>query len=213
MIRELNKQLMACGIGIDSDSIDSTSFLGVFHCHEWNHGYDDWNGLEVYPDGTISQNASFRGLPRAFYDDCRDITSFILDYFAFCNINEVVVAPCYKYNQFEKSYFEKNFLGYDIFNELRGFLKSHGVRKGDRTGVKLPIRGNEDTIAMVLEGSFRGVSQLCLFSLERKVLIEPNHHFNLVLWTNSFEKEKEVVTFLLQNHSKLRYYDMCNGVK
>lgn len=179
-LRELNKQLKECGIGVNRDTIDATPFLGVYHSHEWDHGYETTYG--------------FNGSRREFYADTREMMDFLADYFRMNGINEIVIAPCYRYNQFDERYYRvKGMPGVDIFSEIRKFLREQGVKKGDRTGITIPIGGNGGVLEMMLEGSFRGVSKLCFFSFKHKVLIEPNHHFDLVFWTQEFDKEKEIL--------------------
>jgi len=207
-LRELNKQLKACGIGFDYDSIDTTPCLGVYHCNEWNHGYDNWDGMEIYPDGTYGNGVVYKGSRREFYSNLRDMRFFLMDYFNICSIKEIIIAPCYRYNQFDKRYHDtKKMPGMDIFKEIRKFLQNHRVRKGDRTGIKVSVCENASVIEMILEGAFRGVSELCLFSFEHQVLVEPNHHFDLVFWTQKIGQEKEVIDSLLRRHSNLRYFD------
>jgi len=192
--KDLSKQLKMCGIGTDSDSIESTPYLGVCHKHDWDHGYETVYG--------------FNGTRREFYADLREMYGFLMDYFSATSITELIIAPFYRYDQFDKRYYNtKEMPGMDIFKEIRGFLLGNGVRKGDKTGIKLLVLENTNIIEMILEGSFRGVSELCLFSHEHQVLIEPHHHFDLFFWSQNIESNKEVITDILIKHPSLRCFE------
>jgi hypothetical protein len=191
----ITKQLRECRIGLDRDTIDSTPFLGVHHCHEWDYGYETTSG--------------FNGPRRDFYADMREMMGFLVDYFNVNEMKEIVIAPCYRYNQFDERYHHSREMpGVDIFDEIRLFLREQGIKKGSRAGVNIPIHDNTSILEMILEGSFRGVSELCLFSSEQEVLIAPNHHFDLVFFTQKYDKTKLTTNYLLSMHPNLRYYDM-----
>ena len=194
-LNDLNKLLKECRIGTNRDEIESTPFLGVHHYNEWDHGYDAIYG--------------YNGARREFYEDTRKMTEFLIEYFETNEIKEIIIAPCYRYNQFDKRYgCSKNMPGNDIFYNILEFLHGQGVKKGDRTGIKMLVDKNISILEMILEGSFRGVSELCLFSFENKVLIEPTHHFELIFWTNEVENIKKSVNTLLHNYSELKCFGM-----
>jgi hypothetical protein len=202
-LRELNHELKRCKIGIDRDTIESTPHLGVYHCHNWNHGYDSWNGIEVNMDGSYVQNFAYKGPRRQFYADLREMISFLVEYIEYASITEFIVAPCYRYSQFTYVA-RKN----DIYEETYSFLRSHNIRIGERSGIRLPYNGNINIIEMVVEGAFRDISELCLLFPSRVVLLVPTHHFGVAFWTQEFEREREVVNDLLLKYPNLRYYDM-----
>jgi len=197
--KDLVKELIAAGIGLDRDSITNkekgTPFLGVYHCHEWDHGYETWYG--------------YNGSRREFYADMREMTEFIIENFSANCIYDVIIAPFYRYNQFDNRYYNSlDMPGADIFKEIRRFLLDNKVGKGSRAGVSIPVKGNIWLIEMILEGAFRGVSELCLFSTEQKLLIAPTHHFELVFWTQEFNKERDIIKSILPKYPNLVYYDM-----
>ena len=132
--------MIECGIGVDGDTIDDTPYLGVYHHHEWDHGYEAIYG--------------FNGSRREFYADVRDMMSFLLEYFSINGISEVVIAPFFRYYQFDERYFNSREVmpGLDIFDEIREFLRKHGIRKGERSGVKIQVCQNIDVIEMIVEG-------------------------------------------------------------
>ena len=194
-VGELNKKLKECEIGIDYETIKSTPFLGVFHYHEWDHGYETTYG--------------FNGSRREFYADMREMTKFLINYFNVNDVEDVIVAPFHNYRQFDERYYNSfEMPGKDIFDEIRLFLRNYGIRKGERSGIHLSFRRNMDILEMLLEGSFRGVSNLCFFVLEQRVLIEPNHHFDLVFRARDFDTLKSEILNLLPIHPNLRYFDM-----
>ena len=199
--KELAKQLKVCKIALNYDNIGTTPNFCVYHYHEWDHGYNSW-------DGSYGQYVFYEGPRRQFYADMREMWSFLMDYFSISGIEDVIVAPCYRYHQFDERYYHvKGMSGVDIFEEIRKFLKRNGIRKGERSGIRVPIRENINVIEMIIEGAFRGVSNFCLFSFERQVLIEPTHHLDLIFWTQEFDKEKKVVNSLLPKHPNLKYFD------
>ena len=194
-LKELTRQLQLCEIGLTRDTIEYTPLLGVYHRHEWDHGYGTTYG--------------YNGSRRAFYADMREMMGFLIDYYNISDTKEIIIAPCYRYNQFdERYYYFKEMPGVDIFDEIRKFLRKQGVRRSDRTGIKIPVLGNDSILEMLLEGSFRGVSEFCLFSFENKVLIEPNHHFDLAFWTHEFDEVRGIINGILPKYPNLNYYDM-----
>ena len=193
-LKELNKQLKESEIGLDTDAIELTPYWGVYHFHEWDHGYETIYG--------------FNGSRREFYADMREMLEFLIAYFNTMCIKEIVIAPFHRYNQFDQRYYRSiKMPGTDIFDEIRQFLKVHGVRKGERTGIGIPVESNAHILEMIIEGSFRAVSQFCLFSYEHKILIEANHHFNLIFRTHEFEKARRIACDLLPSYPNLRYFD------
>ena len=201
-LRELNNALSKSEIGLDADTIELTPSLCVYHIHNWNHGYESWDGIEVDSDGNIIQGNAYRGTRRSFYSDFREMISFLTDYLEYNSVSEIIIAPCYRYNQFTRNAREN-----DIYKEISSFLRNNGVRRGERTGIKLPYSGSINIIEMVVEAAYRDVSELCIFIPEKAVLIEPNHHFQLVFWTRQLNKHRETVKAILHNYSNLRYYD------
>ena len=206
-LKELNKELANCRIGIDYDSIDLTPSFCVYHCHNWNHGYESCDGIEVYSDGSYAhiKDVSYKGSRREFYSDLRDITSFVASYMDYCSITEFIVAPCYRYNQFTSNASQN-----DIYYEIRSFLKSHKIRKGERSGVRLPYNGNMNTIEMIMEGAFRGISELCVFFPRRNLLLSPNHHFELMFFSHNLKDELHTCNLLLSNFENLRIFTGIN---
>ncbi|MFC2593694.1 MAG: hypothetical protein ACFNW0_01360, partial [Fretibacterium sp.] len=100
-LNELNKALRQCGIGLDLDEIENTPHFGVYHVHNWNHGYDGFYGIKVYEDGSYDDGtADFHGTRRQFYKDMHETIRFLLEYFRFKDIQELIIAPCYRYSPF-----------------------------------------------------------------------------------------------------------------
>ena len=178
---ELNKALRQCGIGLDLDEIDNTPCFGVYHVHDWNHGYDGFYGITVYEDGSYTKGtAGFHGTRRQFYRDMQETINFLLEYFRFKKIQELIIAPCFQYTQFSFNA-ERN----DIYEEIYAFLRKNNVRKNERSGVKINLKDDIGPLEMTVEGAFRGVSELCLFAPTHKMLIAPNHHFGFTFFTLS----------------------------
>jgi len=201
-LRELNKALSQSEIGVDADTIEFTPSFCVYHIHNWNHGYESWEGIEVDSDGNIIQGNAYSGTRRSFYSDFREMISFLIDYLEHNSVSEIIIAPCYRDNQFTRNAREN-----DIYKEIYGFLRSNGVRRGERTGIKLPYSGNIDALEMVVEGAYRDVSELCIFIPEISVLIEPNHHFQFVFWTRQLNETRETVKAILHEYNNLCFYD------
>ena len=164
-LNELNKALRQCGIGLDLDEIENTPAFGVYHVHNWNHGYDGFYGIKVYEDGSYDDGtADFHGTRRQFYRDMQETIDFLLEYLHFKNIQELIIAPCYRYSPFSSDDVEHN----DIYEEIYAFLRKNNVRKNERSGIKTNIEEDIGTLEMIVEGAFRGISDL-LRSEERRV--------------------------------------------
>jgi len=200
---ELNKALRQCGIGLDLDEIDNTPCFGVYHVHDWNHGYDGFYGITVYEDGSYTKGtAGFHGTRRQFYRDMQETINFLLEYFRFKKIQELIIAPCFQYTQFSFNA-ECN----DIYEEIYAFLRKNNVRKNERSGVKINLKDDIGPLEMTVEGAFRGVSELCLFAPTHKMLIAPNHHFGFTFFTQQKSLEMEVITELLGGYLNLLYLE------
>lgn len=200
---ELNKALRQCGIGLDLDEIDNTPCFGVYHVHDWNHGYDGFYGITVYEDGSYTKGtAGFHGTRRQFYRDMQETINFLLEYFRFKKIQELIIAPCFQYTQFSFNA-ERN----DIYEEIYAFLRKNNVRKNERSGVKINLKDDMGPLEMTVEGAFRGVSELCLFAPTHKMLIAPNHHFGFTFFTQQKSLEMEIITELLGGYLNLLYLE------
>lgn len=200
---ELNKALRQCGIGLDLDEIDNTPCFGVYHVHDWNHGYDGFYGITVYEDGSYTKGtAGFHGTRRQFYRDMQETINFLLEYFRFKKIQELIIAPCFQYTQFSFNA-ERN----DIYEEIYAFLRKNNVRKNERSGVKINLKDDIGPLEMTVEGAFRGVSELCLFAPTHKMLIAPNHHFGFTFFTQQKSLEMEIITELLGGYLNLLYLE------
>ncbi|MBQ7263794.1 MAG: hypothetical protein IJR14_08775 [Synergistaceae bacterium] len=198
-LAELNEALRRAGIGLDFDEIGDTPSFGVYHVHEWYHGYDGSHGIVVYKDGSYVERSSFfRGTRRQFYEDLREMARFLSAYLRVREICELIVAPCFR-DQFPSGE-ERN----DIYWEIYAFLRRNGVRRRERSGIVIDVRDGSDTVEMIVEGGFRGTSELCFFAPGHGLLIAPSHHFELTFFTQRKQLELEKVTGLLGDHPDLR---------
>ena len=203
-LNELNKALRQCGIGLDLDEIENTPAFGVYHVHNWNHGYDGFYGIKVYEDGSYDDGtADFHGTRRQFYRDMQETIDFLLEYLRFKNIQELIIAPCYRYSPFSSDDVEHN----DIYEEIYAFLRKDNVRKNERSGIKTNIEDDIGPLEMIVEGAFRGISDLCLFVPTHKMLIAPHHHFGLTFFTQQKSLEVEIITKLLSGYTNLRCFN------
>lgn len=203
-LKDLNKALHQCGIGLDYDEINDTPCFEVYHAHAWDHGYDGFYGIKVYEDGSYEdgKTAGFHGTRRQFYKDMRETIDFLLEYFRFKDIQELIIAPCYRYEQFSFDA-ERN----DIYEEIYVFLRKNNVRKNERSGIKIHLKDDIAPLEMIVEGAFRGISELCLFAPTHKILIAPDHHFGFTFFTRQKALEVEVVTKLLGGYLNLKFLD------
>ena len=128
---------------------------------------------------------------------------FLLEYFRLKNIQELIIAPCYRYEQFSFDA-ERN----DIYEEIYAFLRKSNVRKNERSGIKTNVKDDAGPLEMVVEGAFRGISELCLFAPTHRMLITPDHHFGLTFFTRQKSLEMEVVTELLRGYLNLHCLDV-----
>ena len=184
---EIRKEASRIGLCLDFDIVSKMPLIGVHHIHDWDHGYESGTG--------------YSGKRREFYADMSEMVSFLYKYIAKNLIGEFIVAPFHRINQFSV-FDDEN----DIYREIKHFLKNFGIRGKSQAGVKLSAEKG-DVIEMILEGGFRGVSELCIFFPETKVLIAPNHHFDLPFFTHDLNKEKETLLLLLKDFPRLKYYE------
>ena len=183
------KQKIAKGhFSLSYDQMQEIPFVGVHHVHDWDHGYESGLG--------------YAGKRREFYADMCDMMSFLTDYIKEQGLSEFIIAPFHKRNQFSVK--DKSD---DIYREIRNFLVEHDVRSQSQSGVKLPIFANENVLEMVVEGAFRGISELSVLFHECNVLLSPNHHFDFPFLTHHFSDEKKMVQKLLTKHPRLLYYE------
>lgn len=191
--KEINDIVELCGLTLDLDCLASKPFFGVHHIHEWDHGYES--------------DAGYNGSRREFYADMRDMLNFLLDYAKITGISSVIIAPLFCHCQFSlmNSYPEKS---KSLRKELHGFLKSMNIRDDSRCGVMLDIHDDINIVEMVLEGSFLDdISNLRILLPSQKVILDLTHHFDLAFFTPDFDKEKSIVTGILEKHPNLKYYE------
>ncbi len=188
--KNVYREIKRCGLPLDGDEAFECEYIGVHHKNEWDHGYD----IYEYVPGWER---------RRFYSDLNDMAAFLKDYIVKTSLTELIVAPCYQHRQFDWNPDEN---GHDIYMEIKKFLTDNGIKRQSGAGVKFHPLENEDLLCMVLEGAFRGISRLCMFFPEKKLIVEPTHHFDLAFCTNDIEKEKQVIQDLLCNHPNLKYY-------
>lgn len=194
--REIIKEVKKSGIDIQSLIEDTYKdpILGVYNCHEWDHGYYCWSG--------------YNGTRREFYEDLREMVDFLYEYINFCNIKEVIVAPFHRYNIFAWEGNMKNNEGYsDLYMEVMEFLKKNNIKKGSHSGIKMETDGNRRIIEMILEGNYRHVTKLCLFFPDKYVMVEPTHHFDLIFFTKAFEEQRNIIRQIVSKYKNIRYYE------
>ena len=185
---EIKREIEKRHFSLSVDIMSKIPSIGVHHVHDWDHGYES--------------DLGYAGKRREFYADMRDMTSFLADYINEQGFSEFIIAPFYKVNQFcvkDKSN--------DIYQEIKKFLAEHDVRNQSQSGIKLTISGNESILEMVVEGAFRGISELSILFPERNILLSPNHHFDFPFFTHHISDEKKIVEKLLIKHPKLLYYE------
>ncbi len=188
---EIKKMLRAGGIALaDGDVAESVSYVGVSHAHGWDHGYETYYG--------------YNGSRREFYSDLFTVERFLNEYIGKCGISSFIVFPFYHGAPFVHNYRYCRYYD-DIVSEIRDFLRENGLSHGTRSGAKISS-GDVKAVSMVLEGAFRGASQLCLFSYERNVVIEPDHHFQVSIWTTDPEREKETLKSIISGYPELSLY-------
>lgn len=192
LYNNLKKILRKSNIGINSDEIDKMPWCSVYHFHDWDHGYDAFYG--------------YNGKRREFYKDLTDTLKFLNNYFLNNNISYIIVAPFFKYYQFE--YIPKNDdVNFDIYDEIKIWLKKNKIRSGELSGVLIDVKENINELAMLMEGAFRGVSCLNFLLPQSNVLIVPDHHFSLTFYTKQIEGEKKCIKSILEKHTFLRYFE------
>jgi len=182
----LNEMNNSC-LNIEVDDLAKMPVCGIYHTHDWDHGYESDYG--------------YCGTKRAFYNDLREVLSFLMSYVTDRGVNEFIVAPFHRIKQFDVVDAEN-----DIYREIKKFLLEYGIKNNSKAGERLSI-SNVEIIEMIVEGAFRGISNLCILFPEIHVLIAPNHHFGIPFFSNDFDKEKEKIQKNLKNYLQLVYYE------
>lgn len=188
---EIKKLLISCGLGYNYNTIVESSYVGFHHKHKWDHGYETYYG--------------YNGSRREFYHDLSMVINCLQEYISRCNLNYTIVSPVFNEKPFAYRY-KNDDKNYDIIAEIEEFLKFHNVSKQTKSGIIIDSNSME-TISMIIEGAFRGVTKLCLFFPERSIIMVPNHHFGITILTPSPEREKAVLNDILMNYSELISYD------
>ena len=187
--REINKKIEKCGFKLNN--MENETIIRPYHCHEWDHGYYAWGGYE--------------GTRREFYEDLKEMVDFLYEYMNYCNIKTVIIAPLHNCNIFAWNGNMKNDNRYsDIYNEAMLLLKKNNIKKDSQEGIEIELEGNRKTIEMILEGAYRYVLELCIFSPEKSIIIEPTHHFDLIFFTKEFEKQKSIIEKILGNYKNIK---------
>ena len=195
--KEIKNRISLCGLSTNLDDLVLKSFFGVHHIHQWDHGYESCCG--------------YNGTRREFYSDMRDMLSFLLDYAETSNISTAIVAPLFTQCQFSsmRAYPDKT---KSLYEEIHKSLKTLNIRSDSRCGVEFDIKNNADIIEMVLEGAFLDdVSNLRIFFPTNEVIVDLNHHFDIIFLVKNFEKEKSTVMSILNRHPNLKYYERANN--
>lgn len=187
---QIKKLLKKCGIGYDHKSIMSTPFLGINSIRGWDHGYDAIYG--------------YNGYRREFYYDLFKVMGCIKEYIVKCGISYFIVSPLYRGKAFALNYSCCDYYD-DIVSEIRSFLKANNIIPKTQSGTIVDAN-DLMTISMIMEGAFRGASLLCLFSPERGVVIQPDHHFQVTFYTAVPNKESSILDGILENYSGLERY-------
>jgi len=200
-LTHVNKQLIACGLHPEAPYLGVHNIIGVYHAHEWDHGYCEYGEKE---DEFMHR---YNGTCRGFYADLSEMASFLNQYFKDRAIIEFIAAPFHNHNQFK--YIDDD---YDIYREIKRFLMHYDISDNSQAGIRLSVNEKE-VIEMLLEGAFRGVSLLGLFFPEANVLISPNHHFGIPFFTQNPNSEKEAIELLLKDFPNLKFYEKSTGIE
>lgn len=193
----IKKMLKECGIGYNYNTIQYTPYAGFVTAHDWDHGYETYYG--------------YNGCRREFYYDLFLVMSCIKEYIEKCNISYYIASPLY-HDTFAVNYKACDDY-YDIVSETRDFLKSNNVNPRTQSGI-IVDSSDTMTISMIIEGAFRGASCICLFSPERKVVIQPDHHFQTTFFTAHADVETSLLADLLKSRPDLELYssnEQCVG--
>ncbi len=203
-LNDLRREFKKSRIGFGYDEIDETPSFAVHHVHKWDHGYDydqSWGGTAytVEADGTW---VPFEATRRSFYRDLFELLPFLRRYFEAAGIEDCIAAPCWHGEQYRKF-----FPGNDMCEETAQLLREHGIRRGEQSGMPLSVAQQWAHIELVIEGTFRGYTTLCLFCPGRELLLTPDHHFGVTFHTQHKEREKALVSALLSEYPTLRIWD------
>lgn len=192
---DLMSEVQKCGF--DLQNMYDMPIIRTYHYHEWDHGYYSWGG--------------YNGTRREFYKDLEEMVDFLYKYMNFYNITEVIIAPLHRFNIFAwKGNMEKDDRYNDIYRETMELLKKNNIRRNSQSGIKFKIEGNRKIIEMVLEGAYRYVLELCLFFLDKSVIIEPTHHFDLTFFTKDLKEQRIAIKQLVSKNANIRYYEHGN---
>jgi len=117
-----------------------------------------------------------------FCRDLREMCEYLFMYLKLSNCRKLVAAPCFRRIQFSK--IDKND---KIFCKIYSFLNFYKIRLVERSGAVIRLPDNHDSVEILIEGGFCGISELCLFAPEINLLIVPSHHFEILLFSHELD--------------------------
>lgn len=196
----IEKLIQNSDLGMTFEKIDATPCFSVFHKHEWHGGYESRNFIEVLNNGSLQDDKDFVGPRRIFYSDMQEMLRFLYEFLQILENDEGIIAPFYRYSPFVFNAREN-----DIYHEILSFLHKNKLRKNSRSGVSISVNNDWDTVIMMVEGAFRDVSQLCMFMPKSKLLIVPNHHFELLFLSKEIKGMEKMAQEMIKQYTDLRF--------
>ncbi len=172
--------------GIPLEYLENMVGIDIYHCHEWDHGYDGYTG--------------FCGTRREFYRDFFEMKSFLKAYIGAKGIRNFIVSPLHQVHYFNPI----SDSALDIYDEINGFLKEHGIDKRYETGLRLSVDDNWSFIDALCEGAYRNVSNAAFLFEESKTVLIPHHHMNIHVYARDINKEKLFLSKLIGTMPSIR---------
>lgn len=200
--KDIAQILYESGLATTYEWIESAPCFSVYHKHEWHCGYDESGMIEVSTAGELRESEAFLAPRRVFYSDMQEILLFLQELLHALGDGEGIIAPFY-----QRTPFVFNPANNDIYREVLLFLHKNGLRKNSSSGIIVSLEVDWDNVSMIIESVFRDVSQLSIFLPKSKLMIMPNHHFELIFLSKNIEAIQKVAIEILYKYTNLRIWD------
>lgn len=116
-----------------------------------------------------------------FYRITQQALDILLEYARSLGEKICCIGPFHCYENFEHWSNKEDF---DCFNELKEHIKNDEY-------IILNMESNKELLGLIIENGFRYLSCVCVYLPKNDILIEPDNHTQLFVYSNDLESLKE----------------------
>ncbi len=169
--------------------------LDVYHLHEWDHSVIFWED-----DSLRNEHVPMR----EFYFDMKEMLVFFNGYLQRLSFSQAYIAPLYN-GRFIGHPYDEHYAF--IVKEITAWLHLHGMRINSAACLSVDRQELLEITAMLSEAGFLGMSRLHVFIPEAKVVIEPHHHMNYLIYTHQKEVQKSLLQEVTASLDLVRLFE------